>query len=178
MDNVDIAAGRRIHGERLRRFRRADGKVIWGETRMTPILDDSGNLVAQEGILRDVSEREQALIDLRASEQQMRLLMEAIPDLNLRLDDTGTFTDQIQTASRQPARHFLDKKLEAVLPPESHAAAANALRNALAGTTRVFRSRITVFGDDRSYEVCLVPTAAGDLIALLQDVTDERMGSR
>ena len=170
---VDIVTGRRLYGERLRRFQRADGKVIWAETRMVPILDESGNLVAQEGTLRDVTDREQALVDARESELQMRQLMEALPDLILRVDDTGTFTEQVRTASRQPARQFLGKTIDEVLPQESHRAAASALREALAGTTRVLRSQITMFADERSYEICLVPTVAGGLLALMRDVTEE-----
>jgi PAS domain S-box-containing protein len=170
---VEITAGRRLYGQRLRRFRRADGKVIWTETRMFPIHDDSGNLVAQEGTLRDVSDREDALVELRASEQQMRLLMEAIPDLILKLNDAGIFTEQVQTASRQPARHFLGKTIDELLPPESRVAGQSALQKALAGTSRVFRSRIAMYGDERSYEIRLVPSASGGLLALLRDVTDE-----
>ena len=172
-DAEDIVAGRRTYSEKVRRFRRADGKVIWAETRMIPIHDDSGNLVAQEGTLRDVSDRERALRDLRASEQQMRFLMESLPDLILRVDDSGRFTEQVATASRQPARHFLGKTLSEVLPDESRRVGDDALRKALAGVPRLFRSQVNMYGDHRRYEIGLVPTAAGGLLALLRDVTDE-----
>lgn len=44
----------------LLRFIRADGKVIWLEGRTVPIFDANGQHIAQEGILRDVTEQRRA----------------------------------------------------------------------------------------------------------------------
>lgn len=48
------------------RWVRKDGRIIWVEMRNTPVFDDKGNLIAIEGIIRDITERkdhEQSLID-------------------------------------------------------------------------------------------------------------------
>jgi PAS domain S-box-containing protein len=46
-------------GPTVVRFRHRDGRIVWIETHVTPIRDDSGRLVAHEGIGRDISERRQ-----------------------------------------------------------------------------------------------------------------------
>src|SRR5581483_153555 len=55
----------------LSRWRHRDGRYVWVETRSVPIRDAAGELVAVEGISRDVTQREQAQRELRL---QARLL--------------------------------------------------------------------------------------------------------
>ncbi len=42
------------------RWVRKDGAVIWAEQRTVPFFDESGNVVATEGIVRDITERKRA----------------------------------------------------------------------------------------------------------------------
>lgn len=63
------------------RWVRKDGTVIWTEQQNTPIYDANGELVAIEGIARDITIRQQALEALRASEaaeREQRVLAEAL----------------------------------------------------------------------------------------------------
>ncbi len=49
-----------------------DGGTIWTEQRNVPVFDDSGELVAMEGIARDVTERMEAAEALAASAERLR----------------------------------------------------------------------------------------------------------
>ncbi len=51
-----------------------DGRVVWAEHRRVPVFDAAGNLVAFEGIARDVTSRVERQQQLRESEEQMRQL--------------------------------------------------------------------------------------------------------
>ena len=51
-----------------------DGRVVWAEHRQVPVYDASGQLVAIEGIARDVTELVESQRRLRESEEQMRQL--------------------------------------------------------------------------------------------------------
>jgi PAS domain S-box-containing protein len=42
------------------RWKRKDGTILWTEQRNVPVLDDSGELVAIEGVARDITERKEA----------------------------------------------------------------------------------------------------------------------
>jgi PAS domain S-box-containing protein len=165
-DVAEVAAGRRFYPVVLRRMRRADGTIFWAEIHNRPVFDEFGNIVAHEGSIRDVTDREDTLARLRA-------LTEALPELLFRIDDSGTFVEQIRTASRQPARLFLGRTLEEVVRHDDRAEAHKQLKKALAGTPSSLRRVVTVFGEDRSYEFRLLPFGSGETLALLRDVTDE-----
>jgi PAS domain S-box-containing protein len=73
-DVLEVIAGRRFYPSALRQMRRADGTRFWAEIHNHPIYDESGTIVALEGTLRDVTEREDVLSRLRsAAERQDRL---------------------------------------------------------------------------------------------------------
>lgn len=172
-DVLDVAAGRRIHPTVLRRMRRADATLFWAEIHNIPIYDEAGTIVAHEGTIRDVSDRENALAGWRAAEERQRRLTESLPELLFRMDDSGTFIEQIPTASRQPARLFLGNTMAAVLPEDVQPEALKLLGKALGGTPGSLRCQINLFGEDRTYEFRLLPCGSGELLAFLRDVTDE-----
>ncbi|MEW6702523.1 MAG: PAS domain S-box protein, partial [Bacteroidota bacterium] len=58
------------------RWIRKDGKLIWTEQKNIPIYDDEGNIVAVEGITRDITKRKQAEDALRESELKLRNIFE------------------------------------------------------------------------------------------------------
>ena len=61
------------------RFISKDGRVVWTEQRCTPICDDDGQLVAVEGIVRDITERKHTEEALRASRQMLRDVLNHFP---------------------------------------------------------------------------------------------------
>jgi PAS domain S-box-containing protein len=63
------------------RWYRKDGGLIWTEQRNRPIYDKAGNVIAIEGIARDITERKLAEEALKQNEEQFRLLAEKTSDL-------------------------------------------------------------------------------------------------
>ncbi len=79
------------------RWLRKDGATIWTEQRNVPILDAAGNLVAIEGIARDITERVSAAEALSLSREQLKLLRDSSADSVYAFDLDGRFT----SANRQ-----------------------------------------------------------------------------
>ena len=75
------------------RWIRKDGKVVWTEQRNKPIYDEAGELVAIEGIARDITERKEAEEALRSSEEFFRALYENAQHPIFLLDRDLNFVD-------------------------------------------------------------------------------------
>ncbi len=58
----------------LLRWQHKDGRIIWTEQRNTRVYDETGQLVAVEGIARDVTEREEVTLALAAQAERQTLL--------------------------------------------------------------------------------------------------------
>jgi len=75
------ARGGMAPGEPLTlRWVRKDGTVIWTEQRNVPLFDAEGNLVALEGIARDVTDRVRAEEALAQERILLRTVMDHLPD--------------------------------------------------------------------------------------------------
>ena len=71
------------------RWVRKDGSAIWTEQRNVNLFDETGNLVAIEGIARDITERKQAEIALKNGEENYRSLAETSDSAIAVLDRDG-----------------------------------------------------------------------------------------
>jgi PAS domain S-box-containing protein len=67
-----------------------DGRVIWTEQQITMFYDADGDLVAIEGIGRDITERKEAEDALRRSEERFRSLVQNASDIIVILEADGT----------------------------------------------------------------------------------------
>ncbi len=63
------------------RWVRKDGRIIWTEQRNVGIYDERGNLVAMEGVARDITARKIAEQELRESEARYNAFVNASSDL-------------------------------------------------------------------------------------------------
>lgn len=62
------------------RWIKKDGEIIWTEQKNIPILNDQGELIAIEGIARDITEKKLVEEKLRENEERYRLISELISD--------------------------------------------------------------------------------------------------
>lgn len=169
----DVAAGRRFYPTVVRRYRRKDGTAMWGEVHSIPLYDDTGALVAQVGTIRDVSDRERSTIELQVAVDRLRQTAQWLPDLVVRLDDSGLITEHIPTGSRQPPQKFVGRRLVDTVTDEFRSLATRAFERAQAGTPTAFRAIVRLGNLERTYEFRITPTGQGDFGLILRDVTGE-----
>ena len=86
-DHIDEVRGileRIRRGERVHHFetvrRRKDGTLLDISLSVSPIIDESGNIVGASKVARDISERKRAEEELRATEARFRTLVESAAD--------------------------------------------------------------------------------------------------
>ena len=123
-------------GPPIKRFHKS-GKIVWTETRTTLIHDTTGNLVAVEGIIRDVTERMETEEALRRSEEGFRLLAENAQDMIYRysFDQEGVY-EYISPAIKtilgyEPGELYANPRLlrEAIHPDDREMVAAAVASN-------------------------------------------------
>ncbi|MDN7024241.1 PAS domain S-box protein [Methanoculleus sp. FWC-SCC1] len=83
------------------RLIRKDGDLIWIELLNTPVLDAAGNLVALEGIARDVTDRQRAREALEQSEQRLSTLLSNLQGMAYRCrNDPGWTMEFLSEGAR------------------------------------------------------------------------------
>jgi two-component system, cell cycle sensor histidine kinase and response regulator CckA len=80
------------------RIIRKDGAIRWVQNTPVSYYDGNGDLIAYDGVIRDITAHKQAEDALRASEQRFRLLVEHTGDALFLHDDNGSIFDVNQQA--------------------------------------------------------------------------------
>jgi PAS domain S-box-containing protein len=70
---------------------RADGSYIWLETYGTPILDDNGNTIAANLVIRDIDDRKKMEEALQESELKLRTITDNMLDMIAQIDFQGVY---------------------------------------------------------------------------------------
>jgi PAS domain S-box-containing protein len=120
-------------GPVLLRWIHRDGTLHWVENNITPIYDKSENLIALEGIVRDVTERKRAeeemvrqAEELLRSREQFRLLVEGVEDYAIfLLDPSGhisTWNSGAQQIKGYQAGEIIGQHFSCFYPEEDIAA--------------------------------------------------------
>lgn len=94
------------------RWVRKDGEIVWTEQRNVPIYDETGTLVAVEGIARDITQSKQA-------EERMRGLLETAPDAMVIVNGQGNIVlvnTQTQKLFGYISRELIGKPVEMLVP--------------------------------------------------------------
>lgn len=85
--------GKKINQPIELRWVKKDGTIIYTEQKNVPIIDDKGELIAIEGIARDISERKRVESILRESEERFRAYINQAADALFVHDFSGKFVD-------------------------------------------------------------------------------------
>ena len=107
-----------------------DGRVVWAEAHLAPILDEAGTVVGMRGVTLDITEQKMAEQARRQSEQRNRAILKAIPDLMFLQTRDGVFLDyhaQRRSDLLMPPEEFLGKNMRDILPAELASISQNAL---------------------------------------------------
>jgi len=87
------------------RWIRKDGSVLWTEQRNVPIYDEQGNLIAIEGIARDITERKQAEEKIREQLTELQRWYKATLDREGRIIELKREVNELLLQAGQPIRY-------------------------------------------------------------------------
>ncbi len=165
-----------------------DGKVLWTEQQINPVYDAQGDMVAVEGIGRNITERKEVEASLRRSEERFRSLVQNASDIIMILEADGTIryvSPAIENVLGLQTEDAVGRKAVAFVHPVDRAEAirvfAEAGREPGIRPTGEFRLRHES-GAWRYLEInrtnLLDDPAVGGIVLNLRDVTEQKQAEK
>ncbi len=159
--------------------RRADGTEAMLLTSKVALRDAAGEVMGLLGVYADITERTEAEAALRSKTAELEAIYQALPDLLFRLGTDGTIlsyvTGRQAPALYRPPETFLGKRMQDVLPQAAAGPFAAAFAQIAAGELGItLEYQLPMADGERDFEARLVPLRAGELLALVRDVTQRR----
>lgn len=173
--NQHVAARDRYFSQEYR-LRHANGDYRWFYDFTRVLYDRQGKVVQFLGYVQDISDRKAAELALQQSEATKRAMLEAIPDLLLRINRDGirldfisggevTLCPGVKPGDRQSIYNTLPK---ALADQRMHF-----IRQALeTGDRQGYEHTIEVNGTLHHEETRIVPLNADEVLVMVRDVTD------
>lgn len=154
----------------------ADGMPFDAEVSLNQVRIGSKTFV--QAFVRDITERVRAEFALRESERKNKAILDAIPDLMLRISDKGQILDY-KTSDQQSlieeAQNLFDKSLEDVLPEAMVKNALEHMKIALeTGEGQQYESEMTIADETKDYETRLVRSGPREALIIIRDVTERK----
>lgn len=165
------------------RYLRQDDTVIWVNVTRSLVRDAEGNCIAELAIVEDISEakreeivRKLAEEALRQSESKHRALINALPDLIMRMSGDGVYLDFFPT---QAFRVFADVDIVGAgiydrgLPYDLAHLRLQRIQQALqTGELQVYEQAIWIDQEQRIEEVRIAVCGDHEVLVIVRDVTD------
>lgn len=154
--------------------RKADGERVWVNVYIQP-LELNGEAVLL-GVVLDVTEKKQVERSLHQQQEHNRAVLEAIPDLLVRVRRDGTCFNVIQPQS-SPAGQFLplESHLSEVLPPSLLQQQIDYIHYALTSRQmQIYEHRLEKYGQRVFEEVRVVPVNDDEVLMMVRDITEQK----
>jgi PAS domain S-box-containing protein len=160
------------------RYLRPDGSIVWFYGEVLPEFDDNGNIVSYVGSLTDISDRKKNEEALRLSEAKQRALIEALPDLVMRVSREGIYLDFYATSAFRvigKTGDFISTHIRDSLPPDLVERRMNAIHAALeTKEMQIYEQEISV-GDNIQIEECrVVACGENEVLIVGRDISDRK----
>jgi diguanylate cyclase (GGDEF)-like protein/PAS domain S-box-containing protein len=138
----------------------------------------NGELVAIQGIARDVTARKRAEKNLQDSEAEMRALFAAMPDVILVLDENGRYMKIAPTNAPllyKPAEKLIGQTLQEVFPKETGDFFLNKLREALRKQETVRIEYCLPIRNEQMWFAATISPMTNDLVVwVARDITVQK----
>ncbi len=180
-DLAGYAAAVQLSQETLQPFQHewrmiaASGEIKWLKGNSNPKLRPNGE-IAWHGVVTDIGVRKQAELALQQIEAQQHAILEAIPDLMLRVRRDGYCLDFI-SPHRTTKDQFVPIKqhLSELLPPDLLQCQMQTIEQAIAtNELQVYNHQLLKFGNLAYEEVSVTRIDDDEALVIVRDITERK----
>ncbi|MBN2326134.1 MAG: PAS domain-containing protein [Candidatus Omnitrophica bacterium] len=155
-----------------------DGKMRWMENTAVEVRNEEGEIVGSLGMLLDITERMHKETALRESEAKNQALLNAIPDVMVRIRKDGTYLDCKSPHQLTPYAapgEIIGKTVQEVLPKEvAYQVIYQMSRTLKTGKPGLFEYRLHHESLPRDYEARIVQSGGDEVLIIIRDVTERK----
>jgi len=160
------------------RLRHRDGSDVWLSVSASPIADGSGNVVGALLMLADISARKRAEQAQRESETRLRALLDANPDLVVRVHRDGRYLDLhyadaalLSFLPRAPAE-FIGRNVSDIFDADfARQHRYHRLRALATGEVQRWEYARNTRGGERYFEARFVKSGEDEIVVTVRDIT-------
>ena len=159
------------------RWRAKDGRMLWVENHLSPMVGETGKVVGLRGVSIDITEKKLAEEARRQSEERNRATLRAIPDLMFLQTRDGVYLDYYARDVKElyvPPEQFIGKNMRDVVPPELAEIFLERFRFVdESGDPQVVEYSLPIEGEERWYESRLVRSGE-NILSVVRDITERK----
>lgn len=146
------------------------------------VFEQSVHYLAESDLIRsyvvDITERKRTETALRESEAKNRALLNAIPDLMLRISKDGTYLDYMPAKDNEisaTSSQMVGRNEYEVLLPEVAQQRMHYVKLALStGKPQIFEYKLPINGKIREKEARIVVSGEDEVLAIVRDITERK----
>jgi PAS domain S-box-containing protein len=160
------------------RLRHRDGTDVWLSISASPITDGAGKVVGALLMLVDIGARKRAEQAQRESETRLRALIDANPDLVVRVHRDGRYLDlhyadaALARYLPRPPADFIGRKVSDVFEPEfARQHRYHRLRALATGEVQRWEYARNTEGGERYFEARFVKSGEDEVVVTVRDIT-------
>lgn len=161
------------------RFHHKDGSTVYILSRATHIKDANGKVVRMVGAHTDITELVNAQVALQQREEQMRALLNAMPDLMFRQRVDGTYLDfkAIESDLIVPAEQLIGMNLRDLPIPEAGKQRHLKLLQIAVetGELQSYEHNFKKPDGNHRYETRIVKSGEDEAVCIVRDITERKL---
>lgn len=155
-----------------------NGQIVWRWVMGQGIYSETGEVLRVLGVVQDISVLKQAELDLRRSEATKNAMIQAIPDLLIRMDRDGLYHELIRSDYLHvlmPSKPVPEATIYDALPDNVAEQQMRYAKLALEmRELQVFEQSLEINGQLCYEEVRIVPLLDQEVLVIIRDISDRK----